>query len=188
MSIAVLFLATGLLLIVLLLRLFSRDRTGDRVSIELLDNTEEVGSFYPRLPRRELTHRLFGSDDWVFVLSQKSDRTKRIFLQERKSLALAWMKAVRRSTKELMNHHRMMSRTSSELETFVELEVVANYFLFQILWQFVVLAIWLHGPTGLSGLISRVDASCERFSAAIKELLPAELDAEAKAAAFHISK
>jgi hypothetical protein len=184
MIIAVLFLAIGLLLLALLMLL--RVRTSDRASGELFENGRGVTSPDSRIPHRELTDRLFGPDDWEFVLAQGSDRIKRRFLQERRAVALAWMELVRLRTGELMHRHRILARTSSQLETVVELRLTLDYFSFQIFWQLVAVVIWLHGPLGLSTLIRRVDGFSERLSAVLKQ--PGEFDGGADAAMSRLSK
>jgi hypothetical protein len=179
MIITALFLAIGLLLMALLM--FVRVRTADyRVPSELFENGRDDASLDLRIRHRELTDRLFASDDWEFVLAQDSDQIKRQFRQERRALALAWMGLVRSRTVELMHRHRLLARTSLHLETLVELRLALDYFSFQILWQLVALFICLHGPLGLSTLIHRVDGFSERLSELTKQ--PAEFDREAKAA------
>lgn len=183
MILTALFLAIGLLLMALLT--FVRMRTVDRVPGELFESATDLGFLDPDFRRRELADRLFGPDDWEFVLAQDSDRIQRRFLQERRALALAWMEVVRFRTREMMYRHRMLARTSSQLETVVELKLTLHYFSFEIRWQLVALFIWLHGPLGLSSLIRGIDGFSERLSEIAKQ--PGELDG-ANAATSFLSK
>lgn len=182
MSVAVLFLVIGLLLIALLTLVSLRIRSADQVSPELPNSDEAAPAFRADVPRQELSERLFGSEDSEFVASQGSDQLKLLFRRQRTALALSWIAEVRRGTAKLMHVHRLSARTSSQLEPLAELRVAANYFLLMFFCRFGALAIWLHGPAGLSGMIRGVDGLSSRLSQIIYTVLPTGQGEEGKIA------
>ena len=150
---AILFLILAVLLIVLLAFLLQR----------IAAPVRELGELpkYDEVPR-ELADRLFGSDDWEFIVAHGSDRLKGEFLRERKILALSWLRSVRASTNMLMEAHRASARASSQLDAFVELKLAVTVLRLRFFCRFLAFVILLRGPVGMQDLIARLDALSER--------------------------
>lgn len=187
MSVAMLFLGIGFLLLAVLLLLFIQHRSAERVSTDVLDGGTEVGSCFADIPP-ELTDRLFGPEDWKFVENQGSERTRYVFVRERRDLAFAWMEVLRRRTKQLIGHHRTMARTSPQLEPLVELRLAIRYLAFLISWHFLALAIWVRGPVGLRSLTRSVDSLSGELRNTIENLFPEGLGAADQQAMSHLTK
>jgi hypothetical protein len=174
-SVATLFFGLGFMLMAVLLLSLLQQRGAERVSTDLLEGTKEVSSCLADIPQ-ELTDRLFGPEDWAFVRSHASERTKYVFRQQRRSLALAWMEVHRQRAKKLMSFHRATARTSPQLEPLVELSVTFRYLAFVLFWQILAFAIWVHGPMGLRTLTQSMDSlSCE-LRDTVENLFPEGLD------------
>jgi len=179
MSGALPFFAIGLLLIVVLVVWILRSRVENRSPLESRqDDDKSIASFHvDALPQR-LTDRIFGSEDWDFVSAQETAGLRRLFLQQRTAVALAWIRAVRANATKLIHAHLTATRTSSQLEPLVELRVGADYLLFMMLCQLIALAIWLRGPIHLGRLTRYTDALSERLHELIVRAFPAELSSE----------
>jgi len=84
-------LAIGLLLIGLLAVLSRRAESNGDESFSEPSNDSSPGS--PRFEERwkVIVERIFGCEDWDFVLSQGSKELRRLFFCERKQIALCWL-------------------------------------------------------------------------------------------------
>ena len=179
MSGALPFFAIGLLLIVVLVVWILRSKADNRsLSESWAEDDRSIAAFYLDALPQKLTDRIFGSEDWDFVSAQGTAGLRRLFLQQRTALALAWIRAVRANAKKLIHTHLTATRTSSRLEPLGELRVGADYLLFVVLCQLIMLAIWLRGPIHLGRLIGYTDALSERLHELIVTVLPAELASE----------
>ena len=168
MSGTVFYLAGGLLLTAFLILLLLRVSAS---SAEAAANEEPA---CPALPQPEVTDRLFGSADWNYVAAQHSERLKRLFIEQRTSLALSWIGEVRSSTSRVMVLHRMSARTNAQLDPLVELRLAGNYFFFQIFCWLLTLVIYVHGPVGMLQVVRALDGLSERLRVSVTGLLPAE--------------
>lgn len=151
------FLAVGLLLTVLVFFLIRRSIASAHDRAESSKGQGLLGAFPAEFFPRELTARLFGSEDWEFIAKQGSEKFKRLFLQQRTALALNWLRGVRANATRLIRVHSVAARTNSQLEPLVEVRVVVDYLFVQGLCQILALAIWLRGPVNLSRFIRYAD-------------------------------
>src|SRR5216684_6525240 len=55
--------------------------------------------------RRDLGERIFGPQDWDFVLRETPSQIQRMFHRERTVLALAWLRRTRTQTSQVMYGH-----------------------------------------------------------------------------------
>jgi len=180
MSGALPFLAIGLLLLMLVSAVWILRSSAENRSLSESwehDDKSIAGFHLDALPQK-LTDRIFGSQDWDFVSAQGTAGLRRLFLRQRTALALAWIRAVRANANKLIHTHVTATRTSSRLEPLVELRVGADYLLFVVLCQLIMLAIWLRGPIHLGRLIGYTDTLSERLHELIVRVLPAELASE----------
>lgn len=177
-----LLLGVGLLLLVVY-SLFSA-RAAEGLGGESLNVEETVARFAAEVGFAELAERLFGPEDWNFVLEQRSERAKRIFLRQRTALALGWIDAMRVLATGLMRRHRLAARSNAQLDPTVEFRLACEYFGFQFLCGSVALAVRLHGPVGLSGVVRRFGGLFERLSQGIRELSTREMGEGEPAASY----
>jgi hypothetical protein len=151
------FLAIGLLLIALLILLLLRPKGAAYALSESSQNEDSAPALFAEPFPQQLGDRLFGSEDWDFVVKERSARLRRLFLQQRTALALSWLRGVRGNATKLIRVHSAAARTNSRLEPLVEVRVVVDYLFFQVLCQILALAIWLRGPVNLSRFIRYAD-------------------------------
>jgi hypothetical protein len=169
------FLAVGLLLIVLLTLSVLRARAADHALIESSEDDKTLAALRREALLQELTDRLFGSEDWHFIVKQGSARLRRLFLQQRTALALSWLRAVRANARRLVRIHREAVRTSRRLKPQDELTVAVDYLLFEMLCQVISLVIWLRGPVAMGRLVGYADGISARLYEVITKMLPVEL-------------
>ena len=178
MSGTVFYLAFGLLLTAVLVRLLLRMSAS---SGQPAANDEPA---CPAFPQPEIADRLFGSADWNYVAAQNSEHLKRLFIEQRTALALSWMGEVRSSTRRVMELHRMSARSNAQLDPLVELRLAASYVFFQIFCQLLTLVIYVHGPVGMLKVVKALDGLSERLRASVTALLPTEQEPQNKATLF----
>ncbi|MGB7437249.1 MAG: hypothetical protein WBR26_12005 [Candidatus Acidiferrum sp.] len=164
MNVAVLFIILALLLIVLLLVSLQRIAAADRAAMQSLENDEFAATLNSEIPQRDVTDRIFGSEDWSFVTRQGSDRLTQVFLQQRKELAVCWVHTIRVDVGRRMHLHTIAARTSSQLEPLVELSLATHYWAFLIFCQLVILTIRLRGPVAMKGSVGRICNLSKRLS------------------------
>lgn len=102
--------------------------------------TRSVGS------RRELGERIFGPQDWDFVLRETPSEIQQMFQRERTVLALAWLRRTRMRTSQVMHAHVAVTRQSEDLQIVTEIKLALSYVLFLILCNSLIGWVWLRGP------------------------------------------
>lgn len=151
-------LAIGFLLIVLLV--FLRHRSE---AVSALDTSHLLASSAmttPGLPseerQKELLDRLFGAEDWEFVLSRAPKEVQRLFLRERREIAFCWLSEIRSQAKAAMQFHTAHAKRSEHLQPLLELRLLADYFLIQAKCGFVAAVLLLRGPIALRKMVKQV--------------------------------
>src|SRR5207253_3801968 len=106
-------LAIGLLLIGLLAVLSRRAESIGDESFSEPSSDSSPGS--PRFEERwkVIVERIFGCEDWDFVLSQGSTELRRLFFCERKQIALCWLSEMRNQARAAMRLDRKSTRLNS---------------------------------------------------------------------------
>lgn len=98
------------------------------------------------VPPRALAERIFALEDWDFISNQTPRQVQRLFLTERRQVALAWLRETRRKVEEVMELHGRAVRRTSSLHPFAELRLATSYAFFLSVYGFLFSLIWLHGP------------------------------------------
>lgn len=139
---------------------------------ELLANDEMEDAESARCPR-EFVAVLFRREDWEFVSRFDSEPLKALFLAERKSLAIAWVRATAAYTRRIMREHTLASRSSSDLEVGAEAQIYSQYVALRAACIILEFSIELAGPVRLGSLSQRIYGMSERLSAAHEGLAAA---------------
>ena len=154
-------LAIGLLLIGLLAVLLRRtESVGDERFSQL---SNDSGSLHFEERRKEIIDRIFGRDDWDFVVSQGSKELLRLFLSERKQIALCWLSEIRNQARAAMRFHVSHARRSRKLVVLVELRVALDYFSIRLKCELIALALLLRGPVALRGMVGQASHLAEQL-------------------------
>ncbi len=101
----------------------------------------------------ELSARLFGAEDSDFVASETSPQMAQSFRRERATLALDWLREVRRYVSLMMRAYRRLARSNADLTPAGELKLGFEFLLFQATTGVLYLVIRLIGPLHAAKLV-----------------------------------
>jgi hypothetical protein len=129
-------------LVYILLRLLRRDKEVDMT----IGNVAEIGAPVARLPRRSLLDLCLSAEDVEFVESKKSRGLLRMFLRERRRLALAWLRDTRREAKRLYSLHVTAVRHATDLRPAAEVKLLVAVGLFTLVYGAMMASVGFYGP------------------------------------------
>lgn len=146
MSEILLFSASGLVFLCLLI--FWASRTlGSAVDPKNLSAVQQaLSDVQLELPPKILGTKIFSEQDWHFIHTQTPPSIQRAFLEERKELAIFWLRQMRRNVELLMKFHRTVVRGSVSLSPSLELRLAFEYLLFLLTFQVLCGMIDVKGP------------------------------------------
>lgn len=114
-------------------------------------------------PSEVLPH-VFSSLDWNFVRSLDSVYLKKLFMRERKTVALKWVAETSAALNIVMREHALAARHAKNLNPLTELTLFARYLSLLLLFGLLSIAIRFAGPVRLAGLAQLTQASFERLA------------------------
>ena len=156
-------LAMGLLLIGLLAVLLRRpEPVGDERFAQLSDDLLS-GSLRFEERWEDIADRIFGREDWDFVVSQSSKELRRLFLFERKQIALCWLSAIRNRARAAMRFHLSHARRSRELVALVELRLALDYFSIRLKCELIAFLLLVRGPVALRWMVGQASHLAEQL-------------------------
>lgn len=157
-------LAIGLLLIGLLAILLRRTESVDDEGFSRLSNDDSfTGSLRFEERRKDIVERIFGREDWDFVVSQGSKELLRLFLFERKQLALCWLSEIRNQARAAMRFHVSRAGRSRKVVALVELKVALNYFSIRLKCELIAFVLLLRGPVALRRMVGQASHLAEQL-------------------------
>lgn len=145
MTYLVSFLTIGLLLLIVLI-LWIRRATVPSRGGDLAEGSQDLTALQLELPPRTLVERIFAPEDWEFVSRQTPPQIQRMFLQERRAIALSWLRLTRRQAASLVDSHLRVVRQNVNLRPAVEIRLAFRYVLFLLESEVLGVLIWLGGP------------------------------------------
>ena len=163
------YLLLGLLLLAVLAR-WVWDAIAHRGTAEVLTprrhlGTTSIGS------RPDLGERIFGPQDWDFVLRETPSEIQRMFERERTVLALAWLRRTRMRTSQVMHAHLAVARQSEDLQILMEIKLALSYLLFLILCNSLVGWVWLRGPVRTRKIVGQTLQWAAQLRRAFEQLM-----------------
>jgi hypothetical protein len=111
---------------------------------------------------RELAQRIFSQTDWNYV-AQEAAPIKRLFIQERRALALQWLRHIRQQAARVIHCHRTYA-PGYPRRTIDRVKLFGNYALLLSLCAVLFLRIRWGNPIYSAGLAAWAVAIVERFS------------------------
>jgi hypothetical protein len=102
----------------------------------------------------ELVLRIFSPEDREFVLQMHSPRLQRIYQEERRKIALHWVRKTSREVGRIMRTHRLIARLSHNLDALAEAKLLWQYLELRFICGLLVLLIETFGPHALHDLAS----------------------------------
>jgi hypothetical protein len=153
--------AAGVFAIVLLL-LRSRDgeansRANDGANYGI------PAQFAAGLPPVELAARIFSQQDKEFIVQIDSPGLQQLYREERRRVALHWVKRTSRQVSQVMRRHRLSSRESANLNAAMETRLFFQYIELRFLCAALLLMIQLLGPHALVNLAAHAGELYQRI-------------------------
>jgi hypothetical protein len=119
-----------------------------------------------RLPDRALLDRCLSSEDLAYVSSFESQSLLRLFVRERRRLAVAWLRQTRREAQRLLGLHVRSVRYAADLRPGAEAKLFLAAGLFLLIYGAMLGIVSWYGPLrtrrflesvqGLAGVLSRL--------------------------------
>jgi hypothetical protein len=172
-----------LLCVALVCMLLVMLRRGSQEDLLRDDEICQGSEYMVRLPRRALLDQCLSAGDLDYVSLRNSPPLLRLFLHERRRLAVAWLRQTRREAHRLLRLHVSSVRFAADLRPAAELKLLLAVGLFALVYAAMLAAVWWYGPLNtrrslqsihaLSGILARL---VDRIVAGI---VPATLPATA---------
>jgi hypothetical protein len=90
--------------------------------------------------------RIFSTEDMEFISHASSSRARRLFLAERKALAIQWLRKMQKQVAQLMDLHLRLAGHTHEPSPRFELKLGAKYLSFLVVSYLLLFLLWLRGP------------------------------------------
>lgn len=143
-------LIAGVVLLLLLLAAGAKGRLTSRQWDEVTPGGDDEGAT-EGCPE-EFLSRIFLRGDWEFVRKLGAGGIERLFQQERKRVALIWVRQTSAMVKRVMRAHTQAARASANLEFSTEIRILGNFVTLMSVCGILATAIQLGGPLWLNGL------------------------------------
>jgi hypothetical protein len=125
-----------------------------------------------RLPRPDLIRRCLSAHDIEFAGGVRAPAILQVLLQERRRLALKWLRSTRREAFRLVRLHLRTVRHAPDLRPVAEAKLMAQVCVFLIVCHVLLVMVWFYGPfraqAFLQPVASMADMLC-RLSGGIAE-------------------
>jgi hypothetical protein len=133
------------------------------VTIEQFSRAQEavdalIGEF-------SLGKRIFEAGDMKYISRQPSLEARRVFLQERKALAISWLRHTRRQLAYLMELHLKLASYTYHPNPRSDLSLWFEYRIFALVCDSLVAVVWIRGPFQLETIVGHTLGAVNEFSA-----------------------
>src|SRR5215475_6397081 len=99
-----------------------------------------------RLPNRTLLDRCLSAEDLAFISSLQSRPLLRLFVRERRRLAVAWLRQTRREAQRLLELHVRSVRYAADLRPGAEAKLFLAAGLFVLVYGMMLGIVFWYGP------------------------------------------
>jgi hypothetical protein len=120
-----------------------------------------------------LATRIFSQKDREFIGLTRSPRLRRLYLEERRKVALHWVRRTSREVNQIMHNHRLSSRQSVNLDVTAEVKLFLQYLELRFLCGMLLLLIQLFGPHALVNLAAHAGELYQQIGTALPDVGPA---------------
>jgi hypothetical protein len=124
-------------------------------------------------------NRIFSSEDMEFISRSASNNARRLFLRERKILALQWLRLMQKQVAQLMDVHLRLAGHTYDPSPGFEFRLTAKYLTFALFSYIVMFQLWMRGPFKASRTtayaIHAAQTFCSVFSLRLEQVNPARL-------------
>jgi hypothetical protein len=123
----------------------------------------EDGFDLPPCPT-EFVSKIFSRSDWEFVAGTDSPKLQQLFREERKAVALLWVRQTSAFIQKVMREHKEAARASSDLQIATETKLLFLYSQLMLVCGALLLAIQVAGPLWLRGVAVYADSLSRRIA------------------------
>ena len=123
------------------------------------------------IPSAALGERIFSLQDWEFIATYTPAEIQRTFLQERKALALAWLRQTRETVGQLMRFYRKAVRGNAAISPAVEFRLALDFVLFLLAYESLCALIRVWGPFCARRMVGYAARTAEEMSSLSGQVL-----------------
>lgn len=113
---------------------------------------------------QELIDRIFSREDWRLISQTRSHNLERLFLQERKRVALLWVRQTSLGIRQVMRDHTEAAKQAADIRFRTELSLLFMYIALLLLCETLSLLITTVGPPRLAQIASYVRGLSRQIS------------------------
>jgi hypothetical protein len=165
------FVLIGAALLVLLVVVARRSGRAEGSAQTLVDAKQALRALQSDLLPPGLVERIFATQDFDFVTSSTPLQVQRLFMRERKKVAVCWAQQVHAGVLGLMNFHLGQARFYAQLSPATEMKLAVNFAALLFACRVMQLALYLGGPFAVPGLVGRTVNNAARLCEASEKSL-----------------
>jgi hypothetical protein len=130
----------------------------ERISDPYISSNSAIS--LPAVSPQEIAKWVFSQADWIYAAREPA-AVKRLFIRERRALALNWLRLIRQRAALIIFYYRIYL---PDLHAIDRLKLIGNYALFLSVWAVLSLLVRCSNPIHSSKLAALVLSRMERLS------------------------
>lgn len=161
----ILFVALGAGLLLLVFAALAR-RSGGRAegsSQALLDARQALSALQDNLLPADLIGRIFARQDLEYVMRSTPAEVQKLFIEERRKVALVWVQQVRKGVVSLKGFHRGQARYYARLSLKTEMDLALSFATLLLGCRALELVLYVGGPYSAPRIVGRTVAVAARL-------------------------
>lgn len=166
-----LFLLTGLVLFAFLYALVRRSRTAEGSAQQVLKARQALSGLQAGLLPAQVLERIFAKEDYEYVVNAGDAALTRMFVAERKTIALSWVREIRQRIVSLQEFHQGSARLYSRLSLRAEMRLAFDFFTLLCACRALQVALHLRGPYAAPHMVGRVASVAASVCATSEEAM-----------------
>jgi hypothetical protein len=119
------------------------------------------------LLRFHAVHRIFDPNDLEFMARQSPPEIQRLFQQERKAVAISWLRHTRKQVARLVDLHLRLASYTYEPSAASEFRLEMKYLSFSLVCHLLIILVRLRGPFHARKMVGYTIGSVDRFCAVL---------------------
>lgn len=163
-------IAASLLLLLLLIGMKQEGGRGVAGAPEEAAPKREKSGAGPRIAEQ----RLFSREDQRYVERLNNPAILRLYKQERRQVALHWVKQTEQEVSAIMKRHRLMARSNPDLDARLEAVLLLRHLELQAICSVMICVIRIAGPRAVGDLAQFAASVSESIDKALREKNPAQ--------------
>jgi hypothetical protein len=176
----ILFLLLGALLLAsLVFMALQRRPRAEGGAQTIVQARQALGELQSALLPPELVERVFAKEDFEFVVSETREPIHKLFLDERKRIALLWVSQVRAAIRYLRRFYLGAARSYARLNIRTEIELAIDFGVLIVACHALQLLFYWRGPYAAPRIVGAVATAatriCEISETSLAFLNPPEL-------------